>query len=240
MKIKKNIYSGLLFFILLVGFYFGAQLMPEPILKKLDNAGIVFGYVLLCFSSAIALHIYFNRHLYMRPGFALLGETLPTMSKAVKAVIIPVSRTEPPEWIIRWLKPQEVALIYTEKRESRDAALALVANYHGTTCKIIPAAVQINEGDRMLSTPDNPVTSKTLVRNYINEFLEKGYKEHEIFVDVTGGKTAMSLGMFQAAEEMRVATIYISGKHDGKVKKPTDRDDAQAIYMSDPGKKGLR
>ena len=46
----------------------------------------------------------------------------------------------------------------------------------------------------------------------------------------------MSMGLFQAAEEMGVATIYITGKHKGKVKRPLERDDAQAIYMSKPGR----
>ena len=40
----------------------------------------------------------------------------------------------------------------------------------------------------------------------------------EIAVDVTGGKTPMSLGAFMAAEEFAVQTIYITSEFDPSLK----------------------
>ncbi|MDW7998587.1 MAG: hypothetical protein RMI30_03945, partial [Thermodesulfovibrio sp.] len=56
--------------------------------------------------------------------------------------------------------------------------------------------------------------------------------ESNIFVDTTGGKVPMSIGAFQAAEEMSVSSIYIIGKDHGKITDPMIKEHGEPIFIS--------
>jgi hypothetical protein len=61
----------------------------------------------------------------------------------------------------------------------------------------------------------------------IDEAKAEGVKQ--IAVDITGGKTPMSIGMFLAAEEEKIDSLYVSAKYD---KGGAISDSINAILLS--------
>ncbi|WP_141266346.1 hypothetical protein [Thermodesulfovibrio sp. Kuro-1] len=148
----------------------------------------------------------------------------------VKAIIIPVSRREQPEWIIRHLEPKYVAFLYTGERKKHVIELI---NLFSDKVHFVHTLKEIEQGKDMLSDPDNPNETKEIVKKFIEGFIAQGIKEENIFVDTTGGKVPMSIGAFQAAEEMGVSSIYIVGKgNNGNIKEPTLREQGYPIFLS--------
>ncbi|NLI30988.1 MAG: hypothetical protein GX423_13055 [Nitrospiraceae bacterium] len=162
--------------------------------------------------------------------FESTGEAFEVPHQQVQAVIIPVSRTEQPEWIIHHLKPEIVCLLYTER--SKKDALAIMSR-HKSRCAFMPSEDELRDDALMLSDPDAPELAKAITRRHIRTLLARGVARERIFVDTTGGKTAISIGAFQAAEEEGISSIYIVGTRDGLIKDPTEERDGRPIFMSD-------
>lgn len=158
------------------------------------------------------------------------GEEFTFPKDKVKAIIVPVSRTEQPEWIIRHLEPKYVAFLYTEQKKNH--AIKLIKLF-SEKIHFVNTLKEIEQGQNMLSNPDNPNEAKEIVKKFIERFIAQGIKEENIFVDTTGGKVPMSIGAFQAAEEMGVSSIYIVGKgNDGTIKEPSLREQGYPIFLS--------
>lgn len=158
------------------------------------------------------------------------GEEFTFPKDKVKAIIVPVSRTEQPEWIIRHLEPKYVAFLYTEQKKNH--AIKLIKLF-SEKIHFVNTLKEIEQGQNILSNPDNPNEAKEIVKKFIERFIAQGIKEENIFVDTTGGKVPMSIGAFQAAEEMGVSSIYIVGKgNDGTIKEPSLREQGYPIFLS--------
>lgn len=206
------------------------SLFPDDWLERLDNAGIVLGYTL----SSLIVAAYFSRKWLLadllRPRFYKAGEEFPVKPDLVDALLIPVSRREQPEWLIRHLKPRYCALLCTA--QSRGVALQLVQDF-GETVHFLHGAEKIRAGHDMISNPDDPLQSKEIGKRCIQHFLADNLSPKRIFVDTTGGKVPMSIGLFQAAEENGVSSIYVVGTQDGLIKDPREPSHGSPVFMSD-------
>ena len=82
-------------------FWLFGNTLPNSIIQKLDNAGIVLGYLLSCISIAIAFIAWFRRkdirRWFRRSYFKSVGEPFEIPENEVSCVVIPVSRREQPE-----------------------------------------------------------------------------------------------------------------------------------------------
>jgi hypothetical protein len=147
--------------------------------------------------------------------------------------VIPVSRTEQPEWIIRHLKPRHVRLLYTDFSQSKEAAIKLVQKFSKDVLFNLTEE-DIKNGKSMITDAEDPLATKELTSKAIKHMLALGLKHENIFVDTTGGKVPMSIGAFQAAEEEGVSTIYVVGKDDkGLITDPTIRQQGMPIFISE-------
>ncbi len=84
----------------------------------------------------------------------------------------------------------------------------------------------------------DPQDSRKLVRRYLERLLDRGVKHEQIFVDTTGGTAPMSIGAFQAAEEMGISSIYLKGlmsegERRGVILDPEDPAQGEPRFMSD-------
>lgn len=173
----------------------------------------------------------FMKHFSTR--FESTGDDFPFLDGKVEAIIIPVSRREQPEWIIKFVKPKYISFVYTNHPDSKKATKELIREYKNKI-EFNLTEQDIEEKEKyMITKPDNPNTTKLTVKHFIKEYLNKGIEKHKIFVDTTGGKVTMSIGAFQAAEEMGVSSIYIVGKGDKGLIDPEIRDSGNPIYLSE-------
>lgn len=215
-------------------FLSAGKALPEAWVSLLDNAGIILGLILACLTSAAGLYALFSRERirqwFRRPVFLNTGESFQIPEEKVRAIVIPVSRREQPEWILRHLKPEFAGLLYTEK--SRDIALQLARDFTGQ-CRFVVSLADIENRHDMLDDPDDPARVKEMTRKFVRQFMGHGIPNDKIFVDTTGGKVPMSIGAFQAAEEEGVSSIYISGTVDGMIKDAKNPEHGRPIFLSD-------
>lgn len=168
----------------------------------------------------------FNHH------YESTGDDFPFLDGKVEAIIIPVSRREQPEWIIKYIKPKYVSFIYTNNLGSKNATKELIKEYKDKI-QFNLTEEDIDEERFIITDPDNPKYTKIKVKHFIEEYLNKGIEKHKIFVDTTGGKVPMSIGAFLAAEEKGVSSIYVVGKGDKGLIDPSERSSANPIYLSE-------
>jgi hypothetical protein len=219
-------------------FLFLSSSVPKSLLTSLDNAGIVLGYSVTSLTAGIGIYAYLKRRYikqwFRRTEFHSAGQPFDVPAEKVDAVVIPVSRREQPEWILRFLKPRQVALLYTQV--SRETTIDLLQDFQ-TACQFSPNVLGIRQGEHMIRNPDDPVETKKIAKFFINRFKET-FPADRIFVDTTGGKVPMSIGAFQAAEEENVSSIYIVGTvWDSRsgliVRDPKERSHGRPIFISD-------
>jgi hypothetical protein len=171
------------------------------------------------------------RKKWRKAEFINIGEEFKVPEEKVECIIIPVSRIQQPEWILRHLKPKRAALLYTEI--TKEAALKLASIFRDAVMFVLTEEDIKNSVD-IISNADDPVQTKNIVSKYIRHFLGKGIQPENIFVDTTGGKVPMSIGAFQAAEEECVSSIYVVGKGErGQINDPTRRQEGLPIFISE-------
>jgi len=214
---------------------------PSSWLLRLDAAGVILGYIVATISLAIGIVAYLKRKdlskifrkWFRRGQFENVGTPFEVSEEIVTAVIIPVSRQEQPEWILRHLKPKYVSLIYSEM--SKEIAMNLIEQFSKSpfNVKFFPEKSEIKDEMFLISNPDKADETRVIVKHYIERYLEKGIASDQIFVDTTGGKVPWSIGAFQAAEEENVSSIYIIGTIDGWIKDPKIRHHGNPVFMSD-------
>ncbi len=233
------------FWILLVAvcvfgvFYLAGRIIPEEYIKYLDNAGIILGYLISCLSVGAAAYAVVKRReitkWFKRPVFPKTGEEFEIPEEKVEAVVIPVSRKEQPEYIVRHLKPKHVGLLYTDI--SKSVALD-ITNDFGKVCNFVLSTNDIQISKDMITNPDDPSEAKELTRRYIRVFEAMDISKDKIFVDTTGGKVPMSIGAFLGAEEEGVSSIYIVGtikdpRRGSIIKDPKNPHHGRPIFVSD-------
>ncbi len=202
-----------------------------------DRAGIVLGYFVTCVTVAGAVMAWFSREEVLRwfrrrlsrRRFEGVGDDFDPLREKVEAVIVPVSRRQQPEWILRHLKPKFAGFVYTEKTRHVAEELRGLAGELRIALLDDPAAMESGFSD-----PDDPASNRDAARAMIRAAMEKGVDPRRIFVDTTGGRVPMSVGLFQAAEEAGVSSIYLSGRpEDGKIDEPRNAADGNPIFISD-------
>jgi len=207
--------------------------VPQPALGVLNNAGILFGYLLACITVALAVYAFLNRY-RIRRWFSTevnfsFGQLFTVPPNIVEAMIIPVSRREQPEWILNHLRPANVILLYTEER--RQQAEDITGLYREQV-NFLLSREDLQAGKFCLKAPFDPRASYDLAKIFIGMFLSMNIPPENIYIDATGGTAPMSIGLFLAGEEMNVSSIYIKGKHEGLVRHPKILTDAEPIFLS--------
>lgn len=212
------------------------EAIPANIMVKLDNAGILLGYLLACFSIGLGTVALLRRQdighrlrqWLKKSRFENVGEQF---DGKVTAIVIPVSHVHQPEWIIRWLTPKYVAFLYTAFPDSQKAVLELLERF-GKDVTFFPNKEMIARSEFMVEDADDPSESKKRTHFFLQHFLELGVPRDEIFVDTTGGKVPMSIGAFQAAEEVGVSSVYVVGNVKGIIKDPKKRVQGSPVFIS--------
>lgn len=163
----------------------------------LDRLGIVLG-VLTGLTWVVGLSLAFLkpevvRSWFSRNRFPHIGVS---RFENVDAIVFTVSHPDVPDWVMQQLRPKAVGFIATE--QSRDSALRLKKNAERQHILALEPAI--------LSNPDDPRESRNAAAALLVELADHG----ALSVDVTGGKTPMSLGAFMAAEEFGAKTLYVT------------------------------
>lgn len=190
----------------------------------LDQLGILFGdaLLLLTYTGIIVgflkrdrIRRWFTRNCFPEVGVHGIE------GMAWDGIVFTVSHRETPYWVMKQLRPKAVAFIASEQsrtiaEELREAARELS----------IEAVLSIQAVD-----PDDPAQSHHAAAVLLAAMKHKGYEK--LAVDITGGKTPMSLGAFMAAEEAGAASLYVASRFDEALKKPNMRT-AQVRVISLP------
>lgn len=243
----KNVLGGALIFVaVFAGVLVLGSVIPSSWITALDQAGIILGYLFACAAAATLVVGFWRKPVLRRmldrwlrrSQFAHAGRVVEDFERRVDAVVIPLGRHAiQAEWIVRNLKPRCVSLLFTA--QGREAAEQL-AHKLEREVEFIPSSSEI-EGGRALVIESllDPQDTRKLTRYYIEGLIERGFDRQRIFVDTTGGTAPMSLGVFQAAEQMRVSSIYIMGRMSdaegklGRILDPEDPAQAEPRFMSD-------
>ena len=86
----------------------------------------------------------------------------------------------------------------------------------------------------MLSSADEVEEARERAKKYIRKYVIKGIKPYEIFTDTTGDKLPMSIGLFQAAEQTGVSSMYVMATRDsGLIEDPAIKEEGKPVFISD-------
>lgn len=162
------------------------------------------------------------RRWLVRNRFPDVGGELATQTEPVDAIVFLVSKPEVPRWVMRKLMPTHVGFIATAQSLQNTQALEDEAQTLGMRV----------HGHIAIDDADNPATTRQSVMQLISRMRDAEAKE--IAVDLTGGKTPMSLGAFMAAEELAVQTIYVATDFDRSLSQP-QMQTARVMRISRPG-----
>ncbi len=233
---KKNvaIFALALIFFVSILYVFSFIEFFHNFSKAIHSITIIAEYVKVAGELALLFLALINRKTIMkwflkRREFKGTGDEFIFPKEKVTAMVIPVSRMEQPEWIIRHLEPERVAFLYTE--QSKNYAVKLIKLFSDKV-HFIHTPMEIEAEKDMIRDPNDPREAKELTAKFLEYFKINGIKEENIFLDTTGGKVPMSIGAFQAAEEMGVSSIYIVGKANGIIKDPQIREQGYPIFLS--------
>ena len=191
----------------------------------LDRYGIVVGDLLMTITIGAAIYGFIRREnirgWFVRNRFPDVGGELIAQSEPIDAIVFLVSKTEVPRWVLRQLRPAQVGFVATAQSLKNAQVLDAEARAAGLR---VHQTIEIDD-------PDDPADTRQAVMQMINRLRDAEAKE--IAVDLTGGKTPMSLGAFMAAEELAVQTIYVAADFDPTLNKPR-MDTARVMRISRP------
>jgi hypothetical protein len=194
----------------------------------LDKFGILLGDLMLALTLAGAVIGFLRREDILRSlirGISRVRQ--PTVSfdpverETWDAIAFTVSHAEVPIRVLdRHLEAGRVGLLFSE--QSRPAADA-IKRFLLERGKPAPE-------EQVLHNPDDPAEARRKALYLLDGWRGAGLAR--LAVDVTGGKTPMSLGAFLAAREAGASTLYVTSDYD-KLRKP-DLDTAVVRCISHP------
>jgi hypothetical protein len=172
----------------------------------LDQAGILLGNLTLLVSIIGAGWAWLRRESirrwFTRNRFPEVGGTAEADAEW-GALVFTVSMNEQvPRWVLQTLRPRFAAFVASES--SRPAADRLAAHARGLGIEVLPA--------RLVADPDDPADTRRETLALLQLVKDKG--AGRVAVDLTGGKTPMSLGAFMAAEERQADTLYVTSEYE--------------------------
>ncbi|RMG25597.1 MAG: hypothetical protein D6732_22195 [Methanobacteriota archaeon] len=173
------------------------------------------------------------RRWFFRKDFENSFEEFRVPPERIRGMLIPISRREQPEWILRWLRPQTVVFLYTPK--TQNIARQLTEEF-GEQITFPISVADIDAGKYCLENAFDPEAAYAIAQSLIQMLLNRGIDASQIFVDTTGGTVPMSIGCFQAAEEAGVSSIYVMGTQKGVIKLPQKQEHGEPIFLSDHSK----
>lgn len=138
--------------------------------------------------------------------------------RGFRGMVFLISRPDQALWIMGHHNVGAIGIVYTE--QSKESA-ETVRKYAVAQKIHVSAQNQLND-------PESVMECLRIVRSQLNGFGDDA-DPSGLAVDVTGGKTPMSLGAFMAANEFHVEAVYLSHHVEGKTTIP-DR----LITMSRP------
>lgn len=196
----------------------------DDVWLTLDRLGILAGNLMFLFAVGGGLWGFFKREdirrWFARNRFPHVGAEM-AREQHWDALAFTVSHKELPLWVIDACRPAHVGLIATEQSRTAAQEIASFARQNGIQVQNIV----------YLENPDDPAEALAQTRQVLARLRDAGAEK--IAVDITGGKTPMSLGAFMAAEEMGASTLYVSCGFDGKLNRPDTRS-AAIVRISRP------
>lgn len=177
----------------------------------LDQGGIIAGDVMITLTMVGGIWAWMSResiHRWFRTNrFPSVGG-LTDEPAQWDALIFTVSRPEVPEWVIQQTSPKAIGLLATHQSMQMAHELAAETRKIGITLT----------GPKRLDDANDPAEARDEIAHLILRL--RGMGHQRIAVDITGGKTPMSIGAFMAAEEAGCDTIYVSSEFDSRLRKP--------------------
>jgi hypothetical protein len=182
----------------------------------LDKLGILLGDTMLLLTIAGAVWGFLKWEAVWRWLARRLGSRqLPSIGFDLEprqqwdAIAFTVSKAEVPLRVLeRHLDAGRVGLIFSEK--SRPAAEAIK--------KFLMEQGKPPPEEQIVHNADDPVEARRKTRFLLE--LWRGEGLATLAVDVTGGKTPMSLGAFLAAEDIGASTLYVTAEYDPNLGNP--------------------
>lgn len=179
---------------------------PDAVWQLFDQLGILVGdlLMLLTIVGGVIGFIKRNdlRNWLARNRFPSIGGN-PEHTRW-QGLVFTISRADVPLWVTAQVQPQIIGLLMTHSSLEQGATIRQYAEQNG-----IAVAVET------LNDPDNPAEAKRKTQDLLHALHQRGV--HDLAVDITGGKTPMSLGAFMAAEESGCDSIYVTTTYkDGK------------------------
>lgn len=191
----------------------------------LDRYGIVVGDLLMTATVLGAIVAFFRRESirrwWVRNRFPEVGGHLGGAAGTLDALVLIVSKPDVPRWLLRQLRPGRVSFIASPQ----STAVAQQLDGEATAMGISVC------GHSKVDNVDDPAPTRRAVMQIIADLRAAGAAL--IAVDLTGGKTPMSLGAFMAAEECGVQTIYVTTDFDEALSQPR-MSSARIVRISRP------
>ena len=171
----------------------------DELWQILDQLGIVVGDTLMLITLLGGIYGFINRNdlrnWLSRNRFPSIGGN-PDHTRW-QGLIFTVSRAEVPLWVIGQVQPVRVGLLFTDTSRGESEKIRQNAQQLGFSVLT-----------KFINEPDDPAETKRQTKYLLQELHARGIGD--IAVDITGGKTPMSLGAFMAAEELGCASIYVT------------------------------
>lgn len=134
-----------------------------------------------------------------RNRFPRVGEVADPNARR-DAIVFTVSRPEVPVWVIEQLKPTLIGLLFSPG--SRAAGLTIEQTAKDRGIDVLTAEV---------ANADDPGEARRQVARLLADIADRGIRN--LAVDITGGKSPMSIGAFMAAEEAQVDSLYVTTEY---------------------------
>lgn len=190
----------------------------------IDQISVLFGVVTgITWFAGILVGIFKRealRRWFIRNRFPNVGAELREKHNW-DALAFTVSHRDVPLWVMEVCQPRHIGLIATEG--SRAAARDIAAQAQQRGIKVAETVY--------LDNPDDPAEARDRTRHVLESL--KRADAANIAIDITGGKTTMSLGAFMAAEEMGISSLYVTAPYDNELRRPVMRN-AQIHCISRP------
>jgi len=192
--------------------------------RLFDQIGILFGVIMgttwvgglvIAFFKREAIRRWLTRNRFPNVGAEMAN------AHHWDAIAFTISRPDLPLWVIEACRPSHVGLIASEASWNAAQEIARQAEKQGI-------AVHVSAH---IENPDNPAEARAKAHLVLARMREAGARD--IAVDITGGKTPMSLGAFMAAEEMGISSLYVTIDYGADLRRP-DISTAKIHCISSP------